>query len=109
MTTIIFMILGLKHKEFQIVNTFKSLCDLRQKNASTAYLSGLKAFLTIIILIYHSWVYRLQYPFKKGQELMNFQKYGTIIAVIISLIMDMFFIIGGILTTKSLAKAYDNG
>ena len=77
------------------------------KPSSTAYLNGFKAISTISIVLYHCYYSRVNFPFKNGdnlQELMTGAFYQPVQASFFN--VEIFFIIGGILTAKSLKKNF---
>ena len=78
------------------------------KPSSTAYLNGFKAISTISIVLYHCCFSRVNFPFKNGenlQELLNGAFYQPIHASFST--VELFFIIGGILTAKTLKKNFE--
>ena len=77
------------------------------KPSSTAYLNGFKAISTISIVLYHCYYSRVNFPFKNGenqQKLMTGAFYQPVQASFFN--VEIFFIIGGILTAKSLKKNF---
>jgi len=84
--------------------------DFNTKNPSTAYFSGLKSIISIIVIFAHSWYFRVFLPFKSGENLQRFQtiiySFPTMCAF---LSMEILFIIGGILAAKGLKKGFETG
>ncbi|KAL7015277.1 hypothetical protein ACKWTF_016374 [Chironomus riparius] len=87
------------------VNIVKDLFTSSQAESPTAYLNGVKANTIISITFYHSYLSKVTMPFKSGD---NLQKYTNEVLYesfgMLAVIMDVFFIIGGFLTAKSLKK-----
>ncbi|XP_070510003.1 uncharacterized protein [Chironomus tepperi] len=98
--TLIFSIIG--PEKLKLTSIIKDLFNFSSNASSTAYLNGFKAIATILIILYHCLISRLIFPFKNGenlQELLTGAFYQSI-QVIVSL-MEIFFIIGGILAVKT--------
>ena len=88
---------------------FKDLLNLKPKNPSTTYLNGIKAIISFSTILFHAWYFRIYFPFKNGENLLKFQtNFYIVIIPIGNCFMEIFFIIGGILTAKCLAKDFDN-
>lgn len=104
--TLIFSFLNIE--KLNLVHIIKDLFNFNAKASSTAYLNGFKAIATLLIVLYHCLVSRIIFPFKNGenlQELLTGAFYQPIQAI--GSIMEIFFIIGGILTAKSLSKEFE--
>ncbi|KAL7013145.1 hypothetical protein ACKWTF_015216 [Chironomus riparius] len=98
----------LKIENLSVLFIVKDLFNCNTKTSSTAYLNGLKAITTILIILYHCLITRIIFPFKGGenlQELLTGAFYLPIQTV--GSLMEIFFIIGGILTAKTLSKEFD--
>jgi len=82
--------------------------DLNPKNPSTAYLNGLKAIISIIVIFVHSWYFRNFLLFKSGENLEKFRtKFYCIPMANANMFMEIFFIIGGVLAAKGLKKGFE--
>ena len=100
---------SLRIKNLNLIDITKDLFDFAKKSSSTAYLNGIKAFCTIMIVLYHCDLSRAIFPFKSGENLQKFLTglfYQPILAS--GSLMEVFFVIGGILTAKSLKKEFEN-
>ena len=90
------------------VNIIKDLFGYNHSDSSTSYLNGIRAVGTLIIIFLHSYLFRVLVPFKNGENLQKFTTgffYETL--VLMCLVMDIFFIIGGLLTGRSLKKGLE--
>jgi len=87
----------------------QDLLNLKPRNPSTTYLNGIKAIISFSTILFHVWYFRIYFPFKNGENLLKFQTdFCFVIPFIVNCLMEIFFIIGGILTAKCLAKDYEN-
>ena len=90
------------------VNIMKDLFKSTQSESPTAYLNGVKANSIISITLYHSYLSKVTMPFKSGENLQKFTNellYRNL--GMLAVIMDVFFIIGGFLTAKSLKRGLE--
>jgi hypothetical protein len=91
------------------ITILKDLLNLKPRNPSTTYLNGIKAIISISTTLFHAWYFRIFFPFKNGENLQKFQTdFSFVFPFMVSFLMEIFFIIGGILTAKTLTKDYDN-
>ena len=105
--TVIFSKFGIQ--KLKLNNILKDLINLKSRNPSTTYLNGIKAVISISTILVHVWYFRIYLPFKNGENLLKFQTgFYFVILFMINCFMEIFFIIGGILTAKCLAKDYDS-
>ena len=96
-------------QKFRPDTILKELFNLKPRNPSTTYLNGIKAIISISTILVHVWYFRIYFPLKNGENLLKFQTdFYFVILFMINCFMEIFFIIGGILTAKCLAKDYDS-
>ncbi|KAL7013090.1 hypothetical protein ACKWTF_015187 [Chironomus riparius] len=107
---ILIILSSLKTKKFKLSTIIKDLIDLNPKNSSTTYFNGLKAIISIIVVLIHCWFFRIFLPFKSGENLRNFQtRFSFLILMSANLFMEIFFIIGGVLAAKGLKNGFETG
>lgn len=88
----------------------KDFINLTSKNINTNYLNGIKTISLVSIFAVHSWGLRFFFLFKDGENSKNYQTNFAAIAFLFgTIVMDLFFIIGGYLTTRGLKKLYNEG
>lgn len=92
----------------KIVNIIKDMFKSSQNESPTAYMNGFKAIAIILITLFHSYLSKVTMPFKNGENLQKYtneilyQGFGTL-----PITMDVFFMIGGFLTARSLKKGLE--
>ena len=90
-------------------NIINDLFYKSHSSDSTGYMNGIKAIAMIIIVMGHSYSSRLVMTFKNGRNLVDYdsnllyQPLGMT-----DMMMEPFFIIGGILTARSLKRGMDS-
>jgi len=95
-------------EKLKTTNIIKDLFTNNNTNSSTGYMNGIKAISLIIIVVGHSHSSFLMMAFKSGKSLLEldsnlfYQPLGMT-----AMMMEAFFIIGGILTAMSLKKEVD--
>lgn len=95
------------------VKTSTILKDLFQSsNSSLTYLNGIKTISSFFVILIHTLVLRVLFPFKSGVSLKSIfsQELKTMVVPLLlsTMVVESFFVIGGILTARTLAKTYDS-
>jgi len=91
---------------FSLLDNLKDLLNQNSECQSTEYLNGIGGISALNVMIFHAWQNRYYFPFKSGQNLMNFQ--GSVMEILLPILdypMIIFFIIGGYLNAKSLCSS----
>lgn len=91
---------------FNLLANLKDLLNQNSECQSSEYLNGIRGISALSVMIFHAWQNRYYFPFKSGQNLMNFQ--GSVMEILLPILdypMIIFFIIGGYLNAKSLCSS----
>ncbi|KAL7015280.1 hypothetical protein ACKWTF_016377 [Chironomus riparius] len=103
LSAIVFSLSGIE--KLKIVNIIKNLFKNSHSSGSEGYMNGIKAISMILIVMGHTYGQLLLMPFKNGKNVheldtkLVYQPLGMT-----AILMELFFIIGGILTARSLKK-----
>ena len=113
--------LGVARKDFvdylsrnfklRIGNQFLTATNLlfyNSENLSTAYMNGVKAICSIMIILNHCMISRFNFPFTSGENLHKFITGAFYQPVLLTnIFLEILFVVGGILTAKSLKKGFE--
>jgi Nose resistant-to-fluoxetine protein, N-terminal domain/Acyltransferase family len=95
---------------FSIYTNGSNLFNKEQPLDTIKSLSGIRVLSALTIVYFHSYSHRLMFPVESPQQVTAFKnsEYGIIVTVL-TIAVDFFFVLSGLLVTRSILKDLDSG